>query len=139
MAIERTLGIIKPDAVAAGKMGEILSMISKAGFKIAAMKTAHLTREQAAEFYAVHAERPFFPDLIDFMTSGQIVAMTLEKENAVAAWRELMGPTDSTQAGPDTVRGRFGTSVSRNAGHGSDSQENAVKEILGVFPLCKVV
>ena len=128
MAIEKTLAIIKPDAVAAGSTGGIITMIEEAGFTIAAMKKTSMSGDQAAGFYYVHAERPFFGSLVEFMTSGPVVLMVLEKENAISAWRELMGPTDATQAGPDTVRGRYGTNIERNASHGSDATETAAFE-----------
>ena len=128
MAIERTLAIIKPDAVAAGSTGGIISMIEEAGFSIAAMKKTRMSGDQAAGFYHVHAERPFFGSLVEFMTSGPVVLMVLEKDGAIAAWRELMGPTDATKAGPDTVRGRYGTNIERNASHGSDATDTAAFE-----------
>ena len=128
MAIEKTLAIIKPDAVAAGSTGPIIEMIESAGFRIASMKKMRLSSEQAQGFYYVHKERPFFGSLVEFMTSGPVVLMALEKEGAIAAWRELMGPTDATQAGPDTVRGRYGTNIERNASHGSDATDTAAFE-----------
>ena len=124
-----TFGIIKPDAVRAGNMGNILQRITDHGFKIRAMKLMLMSRGVAEGFYAVHRERPFFGELVDFMTSGPCVVMALEKENAVLAWRDLMGPTDSTKAPKGTIRGDFGTSVGENASHGSDSEENAQIEL----------
>ena len=124
-----TFGIIKPDAVRAGTLGNILQRITDHGFKIRAMKLMLMSRGVAEGFYAVHRERPFFGELVDFMTSGPCVVMALEKENAVLAWRDLMGPTDSTKAPKGTIRGDFGTSVGENASHGSDSEENAQIEL----------
>lgn len=126
---EQTLSIIKPDAVAANHIGEIIAHFEKAGLHIAAIKMQHLTKQQAEEFYAVHKERPFFPDLVVFMSSGPIVAMVLEGPNAIANNRTLMGATDPKKATPDTIRAKIGESVQRNAVHGSDSLESAKKEI----------
>ncbi|MEZ4269155.1 MAG: nucleoside-diphosphate kinase [Myxococcota bacterium] len=133
MSIERTLAIIKPDAVAAKSTGGIISMIEEAGFGIVAMKKAHLTAAQAEGFYHVHSARPFFRDLVGFMSSGPVVLMILEGEGAITRWRDLMGPTDATKAGPDTVRGRFGTDIERNASHGSDAPETAAFETAWFF------
>ncbi len=129
----RTFAIIKPDAVRAGNIGNIIQRINDHGFKIRAMKLMHMTREVAGGFYAVHRERPFFGELVDFMTSGPCVVLALEKDNAVQAWRDLMGPTDSTKAPKGTIRGDFGTSVGENASHGSDSEENAKIELSYFF------
>lgn len=129
----RTFAIIKPDAVRAGNIGNIIQRINDQGFKIRAMKLMHMSREVAGGFYAVHRERPFFGELVDFMTSGPCVVLALEKENAVQAWRDLMGPTDSTKAPKGTIRGDFGTSVGENASHGSDSEENAKIELSYFF------
>jgi nucleoside-diphosphate kinase len=128
MSIENTLAIVKPDAVAAGSTGKIIDMIESNDFEIVALRKARLTTTQAKGFYAVHTERPFFSSLIEFMTSGPLVLMTLRGENAISRWRDLMGPTDATQAGPDTIRGRFGTNIERNASHGSDAPETAAFE-----------
>lgn len=133
MSIERTLAIVKPDAVASKGTGGIISMIEEAGFDIVAMKKARLTAAQAEGFYHVHSERGFFKDLVGFMSSGPVVLMILEGEGAIARWRELMGPTDATKAGPDTVRGRFGTDIERNASHGSDAPETAAFETAWFF------
>ena len=122
--LERTLSIVKPDAVAAGATGDILSRFEKAGLTIVALKKMRLTEAQARGFYAVHKERPFFNDLVKFMTEGPIVVSVLEGENAIAKNRELMGPTDSTQAEPGTVRG---------AVHGSDAPETARVEVAYFF------
>lgn len=129
MAVQRTLALIKPDAVAAGRIGGILQMIEESGLKIVAMRMTRLTLAQAKEFYAVHRKRPFFKSLTKFMSSGPIVAMVLEGEDAIAKWRDLMGPTDSREASTNTVRGRFGTDKEKNAVHGSDSEETAAQEI----------
>ncbi len=128
-----TFGIIKPDAVRAGNTGNIIQRITDNGFRIRALKMMHMSRQVAEGFYAVHRERPFFAELVDFMTSGPCVVMALEKENAVLAWRELMGPTDSTKAPKGTIRGDFGSSVGENASHGSDSEENARIELSYFF------
>jgi nucleoside-diphosphate kinase len=131
--LERTLSIVKPDAVAAGAAGDILSRFEKAGLTIIALKKMRLTESQARGFYAVHKERPFFSDLVKFMTEGPIVVSALEGENAIAKNRELMGPTDSTQAEPGTIRGDHGTDIERNAVHGSDAPETARIEIAYFF------
>src|SRR5215510_10005488 len=129
-----TFAIIKPDAVRAGNTGNIIQRITDNGFKIRAMKLIHLTKPVAEGFYAVHRERPFFGDLVAFMTSGPSVVLALEKENAQVAWRELMGPTDSTKAPKGTIRGDFGTDVEKNAAHGSDGPDTARAEIGFFFP-----
>ncbi len=131
--MERTLSIVKPDAVAAGAAGDIMSRFEKAGLTIIALKKMRLTEAQAQGFYAVHRERPFFGDLVKFMTEGPIVVIALEGENAIAKNRELMGPTDSTQAEPGTIRGDHGTDIERNAVHGSDAPETARIEIAYFF------
>lgn len=136
---ELTLSIVKPDAVAAGKAGAILQRISDAGLKIRGMKMIRLTKAQAEGFYAVHKERPFFGELVEFMTSGPVVVSVLEAENAVAQYRELMGPTDSTKAPKGTLRGEFGTNIQNNACHGSDSPENAAIEIAYFFNRLELV
>ena len=131
--VERTLSIVKPDAVAAGATGDILIRFEKAGLTIIALKKMRLTEAQAQGFYAVHRERPFFSDLVKFMTEGPIVVSALEGENAIAKNRELMGPTDSSQAEPGTIRGDHGTDIERNAVHGSDAPETARIEIAYFF------
>ncbi|MCH8891629.1 MAG: nucleoside-diphosphate kinase [Myxococcales bacterium] len=136
--LERTLSIVKPDAVAAGATGDILSRFEKAGLTIIALKKMRLTEAQAQGFYAVHKERPFFSDLVKFMTEGPIVVSVLEGENAIAKNRELMGPTDSTQAEPGTIRGDHGTDIERNAAHGSDAPETARVEIAYFFNALEV-
>ena len=125
MAIERTLMMIKPDAVAAGNAGNILAAVEAAGFKIVGMKKLHLSRLQAETFYAVHKERGFFGELVDFMIEGPIVAACLEAEDAVKKWRDVMGATDPAKAEEGTLRKLYGTDIGRNATHGSDSLENA--------------
>lgn len=120
-----TFTMIKPDAVEANNIGPILSMINKAGFRIHAMKYMRLTKEQAGDFYAVHRERPFFGELVDYMSSGPIVAAVLSKDNAVADYRQLIGATDPTKADEGTIRRLFAKSIAANAVHGSDSNENA--------------
>ena len=129
MAIEQTLSIIKPDAVAKNVIGEIYTRFEKAGLKIIHAKMAHLTKEQAEGFYAVHKERPFFNDLVQFMTSGPVMIQALEGENAVLKNRELMGATNPKEAAPGTIRADFAESIDANAVHGSDSLENAKIEI----------
>jgi len=136
--VERTLSIVKPDAVAAGATGDILSRFEKAGLTIIALKKMRLTEAQAQGFYAVHKERPFFSDLVKFMTEGPIVVSALEGENAIAKNRELMGPTDSSQAEPGTIRGDHGTDIERNAVHGSDAPETARIEIAYFFNAMEV-
>lgn len=132
--IQQTLAIIKPDAVAAGNSGKIIDKIEQNGFKIISMKKIQLPKEKVEEFYAVHKGKPFFDELVTFMSSGPIVVMVLEKENAIQAWRNLMGSTDPEKAGVDTLRKMFGTNVGHNAVHGSDSSENAKIEIKLLFP-----
>ena len=120
--------MIKPDATAKGNTGAILSMINAAGFRIVAMKMTKLSKEKAGEFYAVHAARPFYGELVDFMSSGPITAAILEKENAVEDFRKLIGATDPAKAAPGTIRNLFAKSIEANAVHGSDSDENAAIE-----------
>ncbi len=129
----KTLAIIKPDAVEKGNSGEIIAMIIKAGFKVKAMKMVHLTKSSAEGFYAVHKERPFFKDLVAYMTSGPCIPIALEKENAVDDYRKLIGATDPAKAEEGTVRKLFAVDIQNNAVHGSDSDENAVKEIAHFF------
>ncbi|HEV2489754.1 MAG TPA: nucleoside-diphosphate kinase [Candidatus Acidoferrales bacterium] len=134
MAIERTLAIIKPDAVGRGLTGEILKRIHEAKFQIVAIKSLRLTKSEAEGFYAVHRERPFFKDLTEFMSSGKVVVMALEAENAIAKWRETMGATDPAKAAPGTIRKALGTSIQNNCTHGSDAPETARFEIGYFFP-----
>jgi nucleoside-diphosphate kinase len=129
MAVERTLAIIKPDAVKRGLTADILSRIHAAKFQIAAIKSVSLSRQEAEGFYAVHRERPFFKDLVEFMSSGKSVAMVLEAENAIAKWRETMGATDPAKAAPGTIRKELGTSIQFNCTHGSDAPQTAAFEI----------
>ena len=129
MSTERTFAIIKPDAVTRGQQGEILSRIHRAGFKIVAIKSMRLTKEEAGGFYAVHKQRPFFGELTDFMSSGQIVAMVLEADGAILKWRDAMGATDPKKAAPGTIRHDLGTSIGNNCTHGSDAPETAAFEI----------
>jgi nucleoside-diphosphate kinase len=129
MGIERTFGIIKPDAVAKNASGEVLAMIQKAGLRVLAMRMTRLSRKEAEGFYAVHKARPFFGDLVTFMTEGPCVVMALEGENAVLTYRGLMGPTDVAKAPEGTIRQRFGTNIERNAVHGSDGVDSARFEL----------
>ncbi len=133
MAVERTLSIIKPDAVAKNIIGKIYSRFESNGLKIVAAKMKHLTREEAEGFYAVHKERPFFADLVKFMTSGPVMIQVLEGENAVAKNRELMGATNPKEAAPGTIRADFASSIDANAVHGSDSLANAAIEVAYFF------
>lgn len=128
MAGNRTLTIIKPDAVRAGNTGKIIDQILEGGYAIKAMKLMHLTRAQAEAFYEIHRERPFFGELVDFMTSGPVVPMVLEKDNAVESFRTFIGATNPANAAEGTIRKRFGTNMGENAIHGSDSDENAHRE-----------
>ena len=129
MAVERTFSIIKPDAVANNVVGAIYSRFEQAGLRIIAAKMAHLTRAQAEGFYAVHKERPFFKDLVNFMISGPLIMQVFEGENAIVRNREIMGATDPKQAAPGTIRADFASSIDENAVHGSDSPETAKSEI----------
>ena len=138
MAVERTLSIIKPDAVAKNVIGKIYSRFEGAGLKIVASRMAHLSQAEAEGFYAVHRERPFFADLVKFMVSGPVVIQVLEGENAVLAHRDLMGATDPKKAAPGTIRADFADSIDANAVHGSDSAENAAIEIAYFFPASQV-
>ena len=133
MSVERTFSAIKPDAVAAGQAGEILAMIEKAGFRILAMRMLRLTDSQARGFYAVHRLRPFFEGLVKFMTEGPIIVMALERENAIAALREVMGATDPAKAAEGTIRKRFATNIERNSIHGSDAPATAQTELQFFF------
>ena len=134
-----TFGIIKPDAVRAGKVGQIIQRITDDGFKLRAMKLLHMTLEEAEGFYAVHRERPFFPELTRFMSGGPCVVLALEKDDAVRSWRDLMGATDPAKADEGTLRRAFGASVGENATHGSDSEENAAIEISYFFSRLEIV
>lgn len=132
--MERTLAIIKPDALRRGLAPEILRRIEAAAFRICALGLKRLTRAQAEVFYEVHKERPFFPSLCEYMSSGPVIVAVLEGDRAVLRWRELMGATDPAQAAPGTIRRDFGTSVEQNAVHGSDGPETAAREIAFFFP-----
>ena len=134
MAIERTLSIIKPDAVAKNVIGQIYTRFENAGLKIAAAKLVHLSRQEAEQFYAVHAARPFFKDLVDFMISGPVMIQVLEGENAILKTRELMGATDPKKAEAGTIRADFADTIDANAVHGSDAAETAAVEVAFFFP-----
>jgi nucleoside-diphosphate kinase len=134
-----TFGIIKPDAVKNGKAGAIIQKIVEAGFRIRGMKLIHQSMKQAEGFYDVHKERPFFGELTEFMSSGPCVVLALEKENAVKAWRDLMGATNPAEAAEGTLRKEFATSIGENAVHGSDSEENAAIEIAYFFSKLELV
>ena len=133
MAIERTLSIIKPDAVAKNVVGQIYARFEAAGLKVIAARMAHLSRQEAEQFYGVHKERPFFKDLVKFMISGPVILQVLEGENAVAKNRELMGATDPKKADKGTIRADLATSIEENVVHGSDSADNARTEIAYFF------
>lgn len=133
MAIERTFGIVKPDAVAKKAIGGVVDMIEKADLKIIGLRLVQMSTSQAESFYGVHKARPFFKDLVAFMTSGPAVVMAIEGENAVARYREVMGPTDSKKAPVGTIRQKYGTDIERNAVHGSDAPETARAEIAFFF------
>ncbi|MFH0898363.1 MAG: nucleoside-diphosphate kinase [bacterium] len=132
--MEKTLGIIKPDAVASKYSGRIVSRIEEEGFTIVAMKKMTLTTNQAENFYTIHKGKPFYDELVKFMSSGPVVVMVLEKENAIQEWRKLMGATDPAQAEENTLRKLYAKNVGENATHGSDSPETAKQEILFFFP-----
>jgi nucleoside-diphosphate kinase len=133
VAMERTFAIIKPDAVQSGQQGEILARIHEAGFKIVAVRSMRLTREEAGGFYYVHKARPFFGELTEFMSSGKIIALVLESEAAISKWRDTMGATDPKKATPGTIRHDLGTSIGSNCTHGSDAPETAAFEIAYFF------
>ena len=138
MAIERTLSIIKPDAVAKNVVGQIVARFEQAGLKVAAMRMTHLSRAEAEGFYAVHKERPLFNDLVEFMISGPVVVQVLEGENAILKNRELMGATNPKEAEAGTIRADFAESIDANAVHGSDAPETAAVEIAYFFPSSQV-
>ncbi|MDQ0569841.1 nucleoside-diphosphate kinase [Variovorax paradoxus] len=133
MAIERTLSIIKPDAVAKNVIGKIVSRFEAAGLKVVAAKLVHLSRNEAEQFYSVHKERPFFKDLVEFMISGPVFVQVLEGENAIAKNRDLMGATDPKKAAAGTIRADFADSIDANAVHGSDAAETAANEVAFFF------
>ena len=138
MATERTLSIIKPDAVMRNRIGEIYRRFERGGLQIVAARMLHLSRQQAEEFYAVHRERPFFRDLVTFMTSGPVMIQVLEGENAIAKNRDLMGATDPKKADKGTIRADFATSIDANAVHGSDGPDTARTEIAYFFPAFEI-
>jgi len=133
MANQRTLCIVKPDAVEKRRAGAILARIEESGFRILAMRMRHLTRAEAEGFYEVHRQRPFFGELVQFMTRSPVIVAVLEKDEAVTGWRDLMGATDPAKAAANTIRKLFGSNVGENATHGSDSLENAQREIAYFF------
>lgn len=139
MALERTFSIIKPDATRRNITGKVLTLIENAGLRVIAQKRLQLTQAQAEGFYAVHKERPFFGDLVKFMTSGPVVVQVLEGDNAVAAYREVMGATNPAQAAPGTIRKELAESIEANTVHGSDSLENAATEIVFFFTPAEIV
>ena len=139
MAVERTFSILKPDATQRNLTGAINAVIEKAGLRIVAQKRIRMTRQHAEAFYAVHKERPFFGELVQFMTSGPVVVQVLEGDNAVAKYREVMGATNPAQAAEGTIRKQFAQSVGENSVHGSDSAENAKIEIAQFFPANEIV
>lgn len=139
MAIEKTLSILKPDAVRNNATGNINSYIEKSGLKIIAQKMMSLTRRQAELFYEIHKDRPFFGELVEFMTSGPVIVQVLIGENAVSKYRQIMGATDPKQADKGTIRGDFADDISENRVHGSDSLENARREIAFFFPECELM
>ncbi|MCH7731879.1 MAG: nucleoside-diphosphate kinase [Candidatus Marinimicrobia bacterium] len=135
----RTLAIIKPDAIQNRLTGKIIDHILDNGFDIIAMKKIHLSVAEAKEFYAIHKEKPFYSDLVSFMTSGPCVVLTLQKEEAVEAWRNTIGATDPAEASPGTIRNLYADTVQNNAVHGSDSDENAIKEIAFFFSINEIL
>ncbi|HVV61233.1 MAG TPA: nucleoside-diphosphate kinase [Pseudolabrys sp.] len=139
MAVERTFSILKPDATARNLTGAINAMIEKAGLRIVAQKRVHISRKQAEQFYAVHRERPFFRELVDFMISGPVVVQVLEGENAIAKYREIMGATDPGKAAEGTIRKVHAKSIGENSVHGSDAAETAAREIAQFFSENEIV
>ncbi len=136
--LQRTLAIVKPDGVKNGVAGQVIARIEKEGFRIVAMRLHHLSRAEAEGFYAVHKERPFFGGLVAFMTSGPVVLMCLERDNAIAAWREIMGATDPAKAAPGTIRKLYATDIEKNVSHGSDAPETAAFELGWFFRGCEL-
>src|SRR5689334_19802410 len=139
MALERTFGIIKPDAVKKGHTGAILAMVEENGFRIVGLKTRRISKREAEAFYAVHKERPFFNGLVSFMTEGPVVLMVLERDNAIAKWRELMGATNPANAAEGTIRKKFAENIERNSVHGSDAPETAAQEIPFFFSTAELL
>ena len=138
MAVERTLSIVKPDAVAKNQIGEVLRRFEQAGLRVVAARMLHLSTAQAQSFYAVHKERPFYNDLVKFMTSGPVLVQVLEGENAIARNREIMGATDPKKAAPATIRADLAESIERNVVHGSDASDTARTEVAYFFAACEV-
>ena len=136
--LQRTLAIVKPDGVRNGVAGHVIARIEKEGFRIVAMRLHHLSRAEAEGFYAVHKERPFFGGLVAFMTSGPVVLMCLERDNAIATWREIMGATDPAKAAPGTIRKLYATDIEKNVSHGSDAPETAAFELGWFFRGCEL-
>jgi nucleoside-diphosphate kinase len=139
MSLQQTFAIVKPDAVAGGHTGNILSMAEHAGFRVRGLKMLRLSKQQAEAFYEIHKERPFFEGLVTFMTEGPVVVMVLERENAIAQWRELMGATNPEKAAEGTVRKKYAKNIERNAVHGSDAPETAAVEIPFFFSLADLI
>ena len=131
--LQRTLAIVKPDAVAKNATGDILATIEASGFRILGMNMLHISKDEAKGFYAVHAGKPFFDSLTDFMSSGMVVVLALEKDDAIKAWRDLMGPTNPANAAEGTIRKKWGSSIERNATHGSDAEDTARFELSYFF------
>jgi nucleoside-diphosphate kinase len=136
--LQRTLAIVKPDGVQKGIAGQVIDRIEREGFRIVAMRLHRLSRAEAEGFYAVHVARPFFKDLVAFMTSGPVVVMCLERDNAIAHWREVMGATDPAKAAPGTIRKLFATNIEKNVSHGSDAPETAAFELGWFFRGCEL-
>ena len=134
MALERTLSIVKPDGVARNLIGDVYHRFEKAGLRIVAQKRVQITRTQAEQIYGIHRARPFFGELVDFITSGPLLAAVVEGREAIASWRSMMGATDPAKAAPGTIRGDLATVMSENVSHGSDSPESAAREIALFFP-----
>lgn len=139
MALERTFAIIKPDAVAKGHTGAIVAMVEKNGFRIVGLRMQRLAKEEAEAFYAVHNQRPFFGGLVQFMTEGPVVVLVLEREDAVAKWRDLMGATNPANAAQGTIRKLFAENIERNSVHGSDAAETAAQEIPFFFSTAELL
>jgi nucleoside-diphosphate kinase len=139
MALERTLGIVKPDAIASGHLGEILSIVEQNGFRIVGLKMKRLSKAQAEAFYEVHKQRPFFDGLVTFMTEGPVAVIVLERQDAVAKWREVMGATNPANAAEGTIRKRFAENIERNCVHGSDAPETAAQEIPFFFSTAELL
>lgn len=139
MPLQRTFGIIKPDAVQAGHVGEILTIIEQNGFRVLGMKMRRISKPEAEAFYAVHKARPFFPGLVTFMTEGPVVLLALQREDAIAKWREVMGATNPANAAEGTIRRRFAANIERNCVHGSDAPETAADEIPFFFSTAELL